>query len=150
MKIRRAVTPLVLAHFLMSLFFGVFLIVGVSILVNPEANPDAGNAGIVLTCLFGSFLALTQISFALIYWKGERFPVVIEDGAITIHRFHKSVSFPISDVASWAIGRSRFTTGIWISFSILDGKVYVADLIAWDEERDASKLAKLLGVDKSR
>jgi hypothetical protein len=104
MKIKAQVSFIVFYHAFASLVFGGFAAVGISIIVQ-YAGTDSVVGGIVMTSQFGLFFLTIQVLAILYYVKAERFPVVIENGLVTVRSYKggKSATFPVSEVSSWVL-----------------------------------------------
>lgn len=146
MKIKARVSFIVFYHAFASLVFGGFAAVGISIIVQ-YAGTDSVVGGIVMTSQFGLFFLTIQVLAILYYVKAERFPVVIENGLVTIRSFKggKAISFPTSEVSNWGF--------IWvrdgskgIAFFTKDGQCHIASPVVRPSAEDRAKMGDLIGV----
>jgi len=150
MKIKAQVSFIVFYHAFASLVFGGFAAVGISIIVQ-YAGTDSVVGGIVMTSQFGLFFLTIQVLAILYYVKAERFPVVIENGLVTVRSYKggKSATFPVSEVSSWGF--------IWVRdgsrgivFLTKDNQCHVAAPVVRPSSAERAKLGELIGVKETQ
>jgi hypothetical protein len=146
MKIKAQIAFYAVAHFFASLVFGGFAAVGIYWIIQ-YAGTDNVTGGIVMTTQFGLFFLTIQVLAILYYIKAERFPVVVENGLVTVRSYKggKTISFPTSEVSNWGF--------IWvrdgskgIAFFTKDGQCHIASPVVRPSAEDRAKMGDLIGV----
>lgn len=147
MKIKRGLAYLILCHTLISLLFGFFLFL--AILFIPAAVDESSRiAAIVLLCVNAVLLLITQIIALLMYCRGERYPLQIQNGYIEATpsplKPNKHLRFATNAVDRWlVVSRFPFYKGIY--FSLNDGRTILVEMVAFDENKESGRLNKLCG-----
>jgi hypothetical protein len=147
MKIRAHIGFIAIHHILASLVFAGFIVVGVYL-----ATQSAGFsfAGILMASVFGFFFLVVQILASLFYIKAERFPVVINNGSVTIRSFKggKAISFPVSQVSKWGFLLIH-NGGKGVIFFTKDGQRHVVRPIIIPSQEDRTIMAEAIGIKES-
>jgi hypothetical protein len=146
MRIKAQIAFYAVCHFFASLVFGGFAAVGIYWIIQ-YAGTDNVTGGIVMTTQFGLFFLTIQVLAFLYYFKAERFPVVVENGLVTIRSYKggKTVSFPTSEVSKWGFILVRDGSK-GIVFFTKDGQCHINSPVVMPSSDDRAKLGELLGV----
>lgn len=146
MIVKRSFFAYVLVQISLSVLFGIFLTIGICVLLAPEENPNAGNAGIVLTCIFASLEGITQLVFLFLYLATPRIRVRVEDGNITVYRIRAAQSFPCSTVAYYEFRHDYRSHESWLTFELGDGRQIRAEGIERFSEEREDQFAAAMGL----
>jgi hypothetical protein len=146
MKIKAQKAFIAVYHVFASLVFGGFTAVGIYWIVQ-YVGTDNVVGGIVMTTQFGLFFSACQVLAFLYYAKAKRYPVIIENGLVTIQSYKrgKTLSFPVSEVSNWGFIRVRDGSK-GIVFFTKDGGYHVVSPIVTPSREDRAKIGELLGV----
>jgi hypothetical protein len=152
MKIKRSLMEAVDLHIVLSIVLAVMFTIGLSVYLHPEANPKAGNGGIVMTCLFGPLFIIVQIVFILWYITGPRYPLIIENGVVTVFNLWRKTSFKVEDIVKWRTNNPywRSTTPYknQVFFELYDGHVYGIMDFGKNIRIEIEGLDNLLGIEE--
>ena len=152
MKIKRSLRDAIYMHIVLSIVLAIMFAIGLSVYLHPEANPKAGNGGIVMTCIFGPLFIIVQILLTLWYITGPRYPLIIGNGVVTVFNLWRKTSFKVEDIVKWRTNkpywRSTKPYKNQVFFELYDGHVYGISEFGKDVRTEIDGLANLLGLEE--